>query len=159
MSDGFPNPSIPTGDGFGNPSYSTSFVFRPQPGQDAVSLPASTCRRPSACRRQIAVQPPNDLAAAGFWQDRGEMNVVGHGQRADLFADVVLQFLPQFLGRIQAAGQSDEDRDGFAFDVVGRPTAAASATAGWLTRALSISMVLSRCPETFNTSSMRPMIQ
>ena len=41
----------------------------------------------------------------------------------------------------------------------GRPTAAASATAGWLTRALSISIVLSRWPETFSTSSMRPMIQ
>jgi len=41
----------------------------------------------------------------------------------------------------------------------GRPTTAASATAGWLTSALSTSMVPRRWPETFTTSSMRPMIQ
>ena len=41
----------------------------------------------------------------------------------------------------------------------GRPTAAASATFGCDTSALSISIVLSRWPETLSTSSMRPMIQ
>jgi hypothetical protein len=41
----------------------------------------------------------------------------------------------------------------------GLPTTAASATAGCRTSADSISMVLSRCPLTFMTSSMRPRIQ
>ena len=41
----------------------------------------------------------------------------------------------------------------------GLPTTAASATAGWLTKALSISIVPSRCPETLITSSTRPLIQ
>ena len=49
----------------------------------------------------------------------------------------------------------------FLFDgvYIGATAAAASATAGWLTSALSISIVLKRCPDTFNTSSIRPMIQ
>ncbi len=41
----------------------------------------------------------------------------------------------------------------------GLPTTAASATRGCATSADSISMVPSRCPATFSTSSMRPMIQ
>ncbi len=41
----------------------------------------------------------------------------------------------------------------------GLPTTAASATAGWLTSALSTSIVPRRWPETFSTSSTRPMIQ
>ena len=41
----------------------------------------------------------------------------------------------------------------------GLPTTAASATFGWLTRALSISIVESRCPATLSTSSTRPRIQ
>ena len=40
-----------------------------------------------------------------------------------------------------------------------RPATAASATAGWLTSALSISIVEMRCPETFITSSTRPSSQ
>ena len=40
-----------------------------------------------------------------------------------------------------------------------RPATAASATAGWLTSALSTSMVEMRCPETFITSSTRPSSQ
>src|SRR6266851_1313937 len=40
-----------------------------------------------------------------------------------------------------------------------RPATAASATAGWLTSALSTSIVEMRCPETFITSSMRPSSQ
>src|SRR5439155_1458732 len=41
----------------------------------------------------------------------------------------------------------------------GPPTTAASATAGWDTRALSISVVESRWPATFMTSSTRPSSQ
>ena len=41
----------------------------------------------------------------------------------------------------------------------GRDTTAASATAVWLTSALSISMVLSRCLATLMTSSTRPSTQ
>ena len=41
----------------------------------------------------------------------------------------------------------------------GFPTTAASATEGWLTNALSISIVPKRCPATLMTSSTRPMIQ
>ncbi len=41
----------------------------------------------------------------------------------------------------------------------GRPTTAASATSLLPTSADSISIVPSRCPDTFSTSSMRPMIQ
>ena len=41
----------------------------------------------------------------------------------------------------------------------GRPTTAASATLAWETSALSTSIVPMRCPETFITSSIRPMIQ
>ena len=41
----------------------------------------------------------------------------------------------------------------------GRPTTAASATLSWETIALSTYMVPIRWPETFITSSMRPMIQ
>jgi acetyl-CoA synthetase len=41
----------------------------------------------------------------------------------------------------------------------GRPTTAASATCGFATSADSISIVPRRWPETFSTSSMRPMIQ
>ncbi|SAL88821.1 hypothetical protein AWB67_07665 [Caballeronia terrestris] len=40
----------------------------------------------------------------------------------------------------------------------GRPTTAASATSGFDTSADSISIVPSRWPETFSTSSMRPVI-
>jgi hypothetical protein len=39
------------------------------------------------------------------------------------------------------------------------PTTAASATAGWSTRALSTSIVPIRWPATFSTSSTRPRIQ
>ena len=41
----------------------------------------------------------------------------------------------------------------------GYPTTAASATASCATSALSISAVPSRWPDTFSTSSMRPVIQ
>ena len=41
----------------------------------------------------------------------------------------------------------------------GTPTTAASATAGWDTSALSISVVESRWPDTFMTSSTRPSSQ
>ena len=41
----------------------------------------------------------------------------------------------------------------------GMPTTAASATLGWATRALSISAVPMRWPETLSTSSTRPVIQ
>ncbi|MCY1232562.1 hypothetical protein D9M72_450600 [compost metagenome] len=40
----------------------------------------------------------------------------------------------------------------------GRPTTAASATSGLATSADSISIVPMRCPDTFSTSSMRPMM-
>ncbi len=40
-----------------------------------------------------------------------------------------------------------------------RPTTAASATAGWSTKALSTSIVLILCPATFMTSSTRPRSQ
>ena len=40
-----------------------------------------------------------------------------------------------------------------------RPTTAASATFGWSTSALSISIVERRWPDTFITSSMRPSSQ
>jgi len=39
------------------------------------------------------------------------------------------------------------------------PITAASATDGWLTSALSTSMVPMRCPATFSTSSTRPSSQ
>ena len=41
----------------------------------------------------------------------------------------------------------------------GYPTTAASATAACATSALSTSAVPSRCPDTFSTSSTRPVIQ
>ena len=40
----------------------------------------------------------------------------------------------------------------------GRPTTAASATSGLATSADSTSIVPRRCPDTFSTSSMRPMM-
>ena len=83
----------------------------------------------------------------------------GVAQGADLLADVLAQvFLQLFVGL--AAFQRDEAADAFALDFVGagrrrrlrRPL-------GWLTRALSISMVLRRWPATLSTSSTRPMTQ
>jgi hypothetical protein len=68
---------------------------------------------------------------------------------------VLLQLFRAALRRL-AAFERDEDGDGLALELVGRPTAAASATLGWLTRALSTSIVLRRWPETLITSSMRP---
>src|SRR5579863_8202211 len=46
-------------------------------------------------RRDLAQQPPHDLAAAGLGQRVGETEVVGSRERADLLDHVLLEFIAQ----------------------------------------------------------------
>ena len=136
------------------------FVFLPELGQDAQVFERRGVAGALAAGGDVAEEPPHDLAAAGLGQGVGEPDVVGAGQGADLLDDVGAQLLPQRL-----AGASWPDSRVTKAEIAcprsssGLPTTAASATLGWLTRALSTSMVESRCPATFSTSSTRPMIQ
>ncbi len=89
----------------------------------------------------------------------GEANVVGHGQRADLPADVLLKLLPQLVAGVAAGGERDEHRHGLALQVVRPADGRGLGHRRVAHQRASISIVLSRWPETFSTSSMRPMIQ
>ena len=90
----------------------------------------------------------------------GEADVVGLGQGADFLADVVASVPAASSSLGSRRLERDEHGHGLALQFVraGRPRPPRPPR-GWLTSALSISIVLSRWPATFSTSSMRPMIQ
>ena len=83
----------------------------------------------------------------------------GAAEFADLLGDVGLEFLLQRIAGVRSAGQRDEGTHGLAGQIVGPPDRGRFRHVVVATRADSISIVLSRWPETFNTSSIRPMIQ
>src|SRR5487761_2152041 len=102
-----------------------------------------------------AQQPAHDFPRARLGQVIAEADVLGFGDRADLLADPIAQFLRNFLrlcaGRAHTASPVMSS---------GRPTTAASATSAvFATSADSISIVPRRWPDTFSTSSMRPMMR
>ena len=136
-----------------NVSACRLLVFGPQAGQHAVVFQRRGVADGLAAGGDVAQQPPHDLAAAGFRQRGGEVDVVGHGQ-----------WCRSPCGRGLDAFRNSSDGSKPPLRVTktvtalplrswGRPTAAASATAAWLTRALSISIVLRRWPDTFSTLS------
>ena len=110
-------------------------------------------------RGDVAEQPPHDLAAAGLGQGVGEADLVGPGQGADLLGDVGAQLLAERSLGCWPDSRVTKAAIAWPFRSSGLPTTAASATSGWLTRALSTSIVESRWPATLSTSSTRPMIQ
>ena len=107
----------------------------------------------------VAQQPAHDLAGARLGQRVGEADVRGLRDAADLVHHVLAQILreraPDGVPRFGVTKAT------IAVPVrsSGRPTTAASATCAWATSALSTSIEPMRWPETFITSSMRPMIQ
>jgi len=88
---------------------------------------------------QYTQQAPHDLARARLRQVVAETDLLRLGNRADLLADPVAQIDSPVVSS-------------------GLPTTAASATSGLVTSADSISIVPMRWPDTFSTSSMRPVI-
>src|SRR6266436_1888120 len=62
--------------------------------------------------RDVAEQPPHDLAAARLRQISREDEVVRARQRADLLSHVPLQLLHQVLGTLSAVLDGDEGGDG-----------------------------------------------
>ena len=64
-------------------------------GQDAVVFQRRRVAHRLAAGGNVAEQPPHDLAASRLGQRVGEVDVVGHGQSADLLADVLLQGLAE----------------------------------------------------------------
>ena len=137
----------------------SALLFVPQLRQHAVIFQRRRVADGGFAAGDVAQQPPHDLAAARLGQRSGEADVVGLGQRADFLANVLLRSsLRSFSSGLPLLSVTNTATASPLISS-GRPTAAASATCGWLTRALSISIVLRRCPATFSTSSMRPMIQ
>jgi hypothetical protein len=95
-----------------------------------------------------------------FGQGVDELDVIGLRDRRQVHRDVLAQLVLEVLARCVKPTRSTT----YAWIMLpltscGRPIAAASATAGWLTNALSTSAVPRRWPETLMTSSVRPMIQ
>ena len=99
------------------------------------------------------------IAAAGFGQGGCEADVVGHGQGADLLADVGLELLAQVFGRL-AAVERDEHRDRLALDFV-RPADGRGFGDRRMAHQGAFDLDRARAGgrDTFSTSSMRPMIQ
>src|SRR3712207_4947719 len=59
----------------------------------------------------VAQQAAHDLAGAGFREVGGEHQRFGAGNRADLDADVLAQFLAEVVARLDAAAEDDEGAD------------------------------------------------
>ena len=134
-------------------------VFRLQPGHDRrIGQGRGVAER--LAFGDVAQQPPHDLARSGLRQIGGEEDLVGPGDRADLLDDVLLELVGQ-LRRRRLTPSFSVTNAATAWPLIscGRPTTAASATFGWSTSALSTSIVPSRCPATFSTSSTRPSSQ
>ncbi len=112
-----------------------------------------------ALLRDLAEQAAHDLAAAGLRQAFRETNVRGAREGADIGGDVIAENVAQIGGRGLPGPERDEATMASPLISSGRATTAASATAGWLTSALSISIVLKRWPATLMTSSTRPSTQ
>ena len=90
----------------------------------------------------------------------GEADIVGLGQRADFFRHPLAQFFFQFAGGLRPCFEGDERGDGLSLEIVGTSHHRSFGHRfGCATSADSTSIVLSRCPLTFSTSSTRPMIQ
>ena len=68
----------------------------------------------SPLRGQFAQQAAHDFAAAGFGQRVGEADVVGLGQRADLFATHLRSSSFSSWRGLVPALERDERRDGLA---------------------------------------------
>ena len=103
-------------------------------------LRASTCLLGLSACSHVFQEPPHDFPAPRLRQRVGEANGIGAGELADFLVDVRGQRLFQFLARLLSGLDRHEDLAS-PLSSSGRPTAAASATEGWLTSALSISAV------------------
>jgi hypothetical protein len=114
---------------------------------------------PLAMRAQ---QAAHDLAAAGLGQVVAEADVLGLGDRADLLGHPVAQFLGDRL----ASSPVGRGRLSTTKAQMASPVSVVGAAhhggfghqLGAATSADSISIVPMRWPETFSTSSMRPVI-
>jgi hypothetical protein len=84
---------------------------------------------------------------------------VGPRELADLLGHVLAEIFDQLSARERPACSVTNTTSAWPLSSSGRPTAAASATDGCETSALSISAVPMRCPATLSTSSMRPTTQ
>ena len=154
--DGSSNPAmLPTGP----PIRLFLVILLPEPCQDAEVFERRGIAGALDARGDVAEQSSHDLAAASLGQGFREADFVRTGQGADLLGDVRSKLLPQRLAGLLAGFERDERGNACPFSSSGLPTTAASATRGWLTSALSISIVESRWPATLSTSSTRPMIQ
>ena len=124
---------------------SSSVVVSP-----VVSLPAAMSR---SRRRMI-------LPLRVFGSESVKRMSSGRAKAPISLATCAPQLLLERVARLHARLRASRRRRcAWPLSSSGRPTTAASATAGWLTSALSTSIVPSRWPATLSTSSTRPMIQ
>ena len=91
--------------------------------------------------RDLAQDAAHDLAGARLGQVRHEVDVVRRRDRPDLRPHVAGEDLLEVVAGLLPVLEDDVGVDALALDVVGKPTTAASATAGWLTSADSTSAV------------------
>jgi hypothetical protein len=105
---------------------------------------------------QHAQQPAHDLAGTGFGQVVAKADFLWFGNRADFLGNPIAQFLGDLFGR-ERFSTTKAQMDSPVVSS-GLPTTAASATMELATSADSISIVPSRWPDMFSTSSMRPVM-
>ena len=108
----------------------------------------------------VAQQAPHDLARPRLRQVGRKEDVVGLGDRADLFADE-RRAAPRASSRLclKPSRSVTNAASAWPLSSCALPTTAASATAGCSTSADSTSIVPMRWPATLSTSSTRPRIQ
>ena len=90
---------------------SSSFLVAAQLGEHAVVFQRRCIADFRFAFGDVAQQAAHDFAAGCFGQRGSEAQIVWHGERADLFADVLFQFLAQFFARLRVL-DADERRDG-----------------------------------------------
>jgi hypothetical protein len=109
-----------------------------------------------------AQQAAHDLAAAGLGQVVAEADVLGLGDGADLLGHPVAQLVGDLLGFVAGGARAlehHEGADGLAGGVVGAAHHGGFGhQVGVADQGDSISIVPMRWPDTFSTSSMRPVM-
>ena len=136
-----------------------ALVRLPQLRQHRVVLEGAGVAHLLLAGGDAAQEAPHDLAGARLGQGVGEADVLRLGDRADLLGHVAAQRGRGVVVHARPALRRDERHDRRAGEVVGPADHGRLGHLRWETSALSTSMVPMRWPETFITSSMRPMIQ
>ena len=138
---------------------SSSLLLAPQLRQHAVVFQRGRVADGFFAGGDVAQEAAHDFAAAGFGQGGGEADVVGlrPGRRFPCGRGASVPSCRASLGSPALSVTKTATASPLISSAGRRPRL--RPRAGWLTRALSISIVLRRWPATLSTSSMRPMIQ